>query len=90
MTQTWRYASGASLVVAFICVALSFRSGSLALGIAAAVAFVLAVVFGAAAVRATRPGTQERAPARTALYVALGVLVAAVLYFVIGLHNLGD
>ena len=85
-----RYASRAFIVVAFVCVALSFRTGSVALGIAAAVALVVAVLAGAAAVRSAPRGAQERAAARTALFVAVAVLVLAGLYFLIGLQNLGD
>jgi hypothetical protein len=90
MTRTLRYTSGAALVVALVCVALSFHRGSLGLGIAAAVAFVLAAVAGGAAFMAAPPSSEQRAPARTAMLVALGVLAAALLYFLIGLHNLGD
>ena len=88
MARVLRYLTAAAIVVALVCVQRSFRLHSLGWGIAAGSAFVAAVVMGGVSLLVTRPGNAERTTARTTFVVAAVVLGAALLYFLIGLHNL--
>lgn len=90
MVRRLRFLTGALVIVAFVCTERSFRTGSLGWLLAAGTAFVVAVVTGAIAVRVARPDDVEHSAARATFVFALIVLAGAVLYFLVGLHNLGQ